>query len=84
MRCCWEIDKPRVQEILYKRTIRQATLAPIATAPAVPPRTALAPAFCMISLKDAFGFDSSESLMMHSENDNVMNVDVVAIGGARA
>ncbi len=41
------------------RTIKQATLAPMATAPAVPPRMALAPAFCITSLKEGVGFFSS-------------------------
>ena len=53
----------------YERTvvrihIKQATLAPMATAPAVPPRTADAEALAKISRKEGVGSETGVSLIL--------------------
>ena len=79
---------PQILVRAKQHTIRQATLAPIATAPAVPPRRALAPAFCMISLKEGVVGGALAALLSElmvsfkSATKNTLSMHVFAQGSS--
>lgn len=58
------VHKHEYERTVVRIHIKQATLAPMATAPAVPPRTADAEALAKISRKEGVGSETGVSLIL--------------------